>query len=270
MSSQFALRARTWLAALIALVACTLIPTSAAADSPKIAVIDLNRAIKDTEDGIRVDAQLQELYDARQSEFEKKEQELKEAKAEYDQLVQSGKAKQTVLRKKMMALEKMAYELQVAQYNYRREMQQKEYQLKQPIIKSILQLVRRLASKQGYEMVLNKEAVPFFRSDLDITERIVQMYNVSRASTKPKTAPKSKKPAGKAKPKKPTKTGGAKSSKEGKAPRKQSKASKSKAPKKQSKASKSKAPKKQSKASKSKAPKKAKPKKKRRDERAKR
>lgn len=209
-------RARMLLSVLI-LAASSLLSANAMADSPKIAVIDLTRAIADTEDGMRVKAELQELFDARQSEYESKEKALAEAKAEYDALVQGGKTKQTALRKKLVALEKMAYELQVAQYNYRREMQQKEYQLMQPIIRQMLQLVRRLASKQGYEMVLNKEAVPFFRSDLDITERVVQMYNTSAAPTKkdapkkPSAGKKAPKPGAKA-PKKATKGGGAKKS----------------------------------------------------------
>ena len=205
---------RALLAAVIAL-AMTLFAADADAQSAKIAVIDLTRAIADTEDGIRVKAELQELFDARQGEYETKEKALAEAKAEYDQLVAEGKTKDTALRKKLVALEKMAYELQVAQYNYRREMQQKEYQLMQPIIKQMLALVRRLASKQGYEMVLNKEAVPFFRSDLDITDRTVQMYNSARAATQPK-APARKKPAkpgARKAPKKKAPAGGTKSSK---------------------------------------------------------
>lgn len=191
-----------------------LFSVNATAEAPKIAVIDLTRAIADTEDGIRVKAELQELFDARQGEYGVKEKALAESKAEYDQLVEAGKTKQPALRKKLVALEKMAYELQVAQYNYRREMQQKEYQLMQPIIKQMLALVRQLASKQGYEMVLNKEAVPFFRSDLDITDRVVQMYNTTRAATPPPAAPAKKDaPASKATPKKPAKAGGSKSSK---------------------------------------------------------
>lgn len=220
-------RARTWLIALVTLAACTFTSVAAWADSPKIAVIDLTRAIADTEDGIRVKAELQELFDARQGDYETKEKALAESKADYDQLVAGGKTKQPVLRKKLVALEKMAYELQIAQQNYRREMQQKEYQLMQPIIKQMLALVRQLASKQGYEMVLNKEAVPFFRSDLDITDRVVQMYNASRAAPPATDAPK-KAPAPKAAPKKPAAPkakGGSKSSQSSKpAPKRTKKA----------------------------------------------
>ncbi len=225
MSWTSATRAKTLLIAIATAFVCTF-SSVASADSPKIAVIDLTRAIADTEDGIRVKAQLTELFDARQGEYETKEKALADAKAEYDQAVQAGKTKEAALRKKLMTLEKMAYELQVAQHNFRREMQQKEYQFMQPIIKQMLALVRQLASKQGYEMVLNKEAVPFFRSDLDITDRVVQMYNAEAAANTP--APKGKAPAPKAAPKaapeKPAapKAGGARGTKRasGKAPAK--------------------------------------------------
>jgi outer membrane protein len=171
-------------------------------DAPHIAVIDLARAIADTEDGIRVKAELQELYDVRQQDYESKEKALADAKAEYDDLAKSGKAKDSTLRKKLAALEKMAYDLQVTQYNFRREMQQKEYSLMQPIIKQMMVLVRRLAGQNNYDMVLNKEAVPFYRNDLDITDRVVQMYNAAQAASpdeKPATKPKKGNGAGKGK-----------------------------------------------------------------------
>lgn len=83
--------------------------------------------------------------------------------------------------------------------NYRREMQQKESQLMYPIVNQMLGLVRQLASKSGYDMVLNKEAVPYYRSDLDITDRVIQMYNSSQGAKGGAPAPK--KPAGKDAPK---------------------------------------------------------------------
>jgi outer membrane protein len=165
----------------------------------KVAVIDLRRAVADTEDGLRVQAQLQQLFDNRQSEYESKEKAYGSAKAEFEKISKNKKTPEQALRKKYAALEKMAIDLQNAQMTYRREMQQKESQLMYPIVNQMLVLVRQLASKSGYDMVLNKEAVPYFRSDLDITDRVIQMYNSSQGTKKP--APKgTKKPAAKKKP----------------------------------------------------------------------
>jgi outer membrane protein len=171
----------------LAAVACLLFvslfayaPSAAAA--AKFAVIDLRRAVADTEDGLRVQAELQQLFDSRQSEYEAKEKAYTSAKDDFEKLSKTKKSPEVELRKKYAALEKMAFELQAAQQNYRREMQQKENQLMYPIVKQMLTLVRKLASQNGYDMVLNKEAVPYYRSDLDITDRIIQMYNANQGT----------------------------------------------------------------------------------------
>ena len=94
-----------WLVALVAAVFVGLAPSvSQASEGTKFAVIDLARAIADTEDGIRMKAELQELYDARQLEYDAKEKAVADAKAEYDALAKEGKTKDSALRKKYAAL----------------------------------------------------------------------------------------------------------------------------------------------------------------------
>ena len=46
-----------------------------------------------------------------------------------------------------------------------------------PIIKKLMELISRLAKKSGYEVVLDKQAAPYVRPDLELTEQVVQMYN---------------------------------------------------------------------------------------------
>jgi outer membrane protein len=189
------------LLSLLVIVGATITVSAQAQAEGKFAVIDLRRAIADTEDGLRVQAELQELFDSRQREYENKEKAYTAAKTEFEKLSKNKSTPEGELRKKYGELEKMAFELQSAQMNYRREMQQKESQLMYPIVNSMLALVRQLASKNGYDMVLNKEAVPYYRSDLDITDRVIQMYNSSQGAKGKggKKAPAPKGPKGGAK-----------------------------------------------------------------------
>lgn len=186
-----------------------MVPTAAWADT-KVAVIDLRRAVADTEDGLRVQAELQQLFDNRQADLENRQKALVTAMGELEKLQKAGKTSEEELRQKYGEARKMEFDLQNLEVNTRREMQQKEHELMMPIIKQVLALVRRLAAQNSYDMVLNKEMVPYYRSDLDITDRVVQMYNTSGASPaapppakKPaKRAPAPKKPAAKTTPKK--------------------------------------------------------------------
>lgn len=46
-----------------------------------------------------------------------------------------------------------------------------------PILQGVLDAVKRIASQEGFEMVLEKSAVPYFRGDLELTDRAIQLYN---------------------------------------------------------------------------------------------
>ena len=145
----------------------------------KVAVIDLRRAVADTEDGLRMKGRLQELHDIRQAEYSLKEKRVAKAKAELEKLARAGKTPKAELQRRYEALNKQAVELQSAGVAFQREMRKAENQMMYPILKKLNLLVRRLAAKEGYDVVLNREAVPYFRSDLDITERVIGLYNAS-------------------------------------------------------------------------------------------
>jgi len=191
---------RYWLAALVAGWMILIGAPSQAQAQMKIAVIDLRRAVADTEDGLRMKGQLQELFDVRQAEYDKKEKAYGAAKVELKRLSDGGKTPETELRKKLANLEKLALDLQRAGMAFRREMQTRESELMAPILTKLNKLVRRLASQSSYDMVLDHRSVPYFRTDLDITDRVIQMYNAATAGsdTKPNGPPA--KPAPKAPP----------------------------------------------------------------------
>lgn len=176
----------------LVLVLTTLAPSVAAAAEMNLAVIDLQRAIADTEDGLRMRSQLQAMVDQSKIDFEEKRKALEAAKAEFQKLQKQG-ASQQVLQQKYVDLERMNYELQVAQQKSERELVKKENELTMPIYNALMGLVRQLASQNGYDMVLSRQAVPYFRKDLDITDRVIQMYNASQSPT-PATPKKGAKP----------------------------------------------------------------------------
>lgn len=181
--------------ALVALAvsgAVALAPSEASAQS-KIAVVDVRRAVLETEEGLRVQATLKKLFDSRQVEIDGKQRALAQDKEELDREVQGGKTSKEALQRKFEALQKRAMELQSLTLDYQREMQRKEGELTTPILQRILGLVRRIASQEGYEMVLEKSAVPYYRADLEVTDRAIQLYNGGQSGETP--APAGKTPA---------------------------------------------------------------------------
>jgi outer membrane protein len=143
----------------------------------KLAVVDLRRAVLETEEGLRVQASLKKLFDSRQNELDTKQTQLQKDKEALDKEIAAKKTPQDVLQKKLETLQRAAAELQSLTYDYQREMSRKEGELTTPILNKILGILKRIASTDGYDMIVDKQVVPYFRSDLELTDRAIQLYN---------------------------------------------------------------------------------------------
>jgi outer membrane protein len=168
----------------------------AAGAQPKAAVVDLRRAVLETEEGLRLQATLKRLFDNRQNELSSREQKIARDKQELDRKIQAGKTAQAELQKDSEALAKAWTELQVLQADYTREMQAREQQLTAPIVNRVVGLVRKIAAERGAVLVLDKAAVPYFKAELDVTDKAIQMYNSGQvADPAPAGAPAPSAPA---------------------------------------------------------------------------
>ena len=68
-------------------------------------------------------------------------------------------------------------QLQTVFVEYNKELQKKQGELTQPIFQKAMGIIRRLATQEGFDVVVDKQAVPYSRSDLDVTDRVITMYN---------------------------------------------------------------------------------------------
>ena len=88
-------------------------------------------------------------------------------------------------------------QLQQKFVEYNQDIQKKQGELTQPVFQKTMNIIRRLATQDGYDVVVDKKAVPYVRSDLDLTDRVIQMYNQGgggdagdKGAPAPKEAPK--------------------------------------------------------------------------------
>src|SRR5258706_11800049 len=165
--------------------------SSSALAQLKFAVVDVQRAVMETEDGLRAQAMLKKFFDKRQQELDAKQTELTKQREEIEK--QSKVISQAALQKRMEDWQKQMVELQTVFVEYNKELQKKQGELTQPIYGKIMGLLRRMATQDGFDAVLEKQAVPYMRADLDLTDKIIQMYNsgaAPAASGAPAPAPK--------------------------------------------------------------------------------
>lgn len=170
----------------------------------RYAVIDTRRAIMETEEGLRVQATLKKLFDSRQVELSSKEKQLQQ---EHDDLITEEKKKGSspALEQRKEAWQQKAAALQETLVNYQREMQRKEGEMTNPMLTKMQTILKKVATQSGYDVVVDKAAAPYFRADLDITDKIIQLYNADgapqgKSGGKAPAAPDAKKPKADPKP----------------------------------------------------------------------
>ncbi|MGE0785205.1 MAG: OmpH family outer membrane protein [Sandaracinaceae bacterium] len=164
----------------ITLVAALLLSTIAPklyAQATRIAVVDLQRALNETEDGRRAKARLKTLFKRRQQELDKRQEELKALKEDIER--QKNVLSREALQKRVEEYQKAFIELQSTYVEYQRELAQKEAQLTREIIARMEAILRRLGQAEGYTLIVerNEGGVVWVPSNLDLTDVVIQRYN---------------------------------------------------------------------------------------------
>ena len=141
----------------------------------KVAVVDTQRAIMETEDGLRAQATLKKVFDSKQRELDKKQADLQKERADIEK--QRGVLSKEALQKRIDRWQRELVQLQSVFVEYNKELQKRQNELTQPIFRKTMGIISRLARQDGYDVVVDKQAVPYVRSDLDLTDRVITLYN---------------------------------------------------------------------------------------------
>lgn len=162
------------------LVAALLLSTIAPrlyAQATRIAVVDLQRALNETEDGRRAKNRLKALFNRRQQALDKRQNELKVLKTEIE--AQQKVLSREALQKRVEDYQKAFIELQSTYVEYQRELAQKEAQLTREIIARMERILRRIGQTEGYTLIVerNEGGVVWVPSNLDVTDLVIQRYN---------------------------------------------------------------------------------------------
>src|SRR6186713_598408 len=170
---------------LVSLLALAL-PRAAHAQA-KIAVVDTERAVMETEDGLRAQATLKKLFDSKQRELDKKQEELVKEREDIEK--QRDVLSKGALAKRADKWQRDMMQLQQKFVEYNQDIQKKQGELTSPVFQKTMNIIRRLATQEGFDLVVDKKAVPYVRSDLDLTDRVITMYNSGGAADSADKAP---------------------------------------------------------------------------------
>ncbi len=154
-----------------------------AAAQTKVAVIDVQRAVASTEDGLRAQATLKKLFDSRQQELNKKQTDLQRQREDIDK--QAKVLSKDALQKRIDDWQKQMVELQAVFVEYNKELEKKQKELTEPVFEKVMAIIKRLATSENIDLVVDKATVAYVRGDLDLTDKCIQMYNSGAGGAAP-------------------------------------------------------------------------------------
>ncbi len=150
----------------------------------KVGVVDVQRAVAQTEDGLRAQATLKKLFDNRQQELNKKQNDLQKQREEIDK--QSKVLSKDALQKRIEDWQKQMVELQTVFLEYNKELEKKQKELTDPVFEKVMAIVKRVATTEGFDLVIDRQMAAYVRTDLDLTDKCIQLYNAGGAPAPPK------------------------------------------------------------------------------------
>ena len=157
------------------LATSALAATSDARADFKIGVVNVQYAVTQTEDGIRATNTFKKIFDKRQQDLDARQTDLEKMKGDIEK--QTRILSREALTRRMEDWQKRMVDLQTLFVEHNKELQKKQGELTSPIMKKMIGVIGRIAKKNGFDVIVDAQAVPYVRSDLDLTDQVIQMYN---------------------------------------------------------------------------------------------
>ncbi|MBI5575864.1 MAG: OmpH family outer membrane protein [Deltaproteobacteria bacterium] len=171
-----------WMAAVVA--AALLFAGGAFAEGLKVAVIDVNKILNESEAGKTAKKKIESRYEELKKKVEEKQEEAKKIKDEIDkQKIILGKEK---LKEKEDALNGKIAELRQLTQEAEKEMQSRQGELTQEVLKSVKAQLDKFVGKEKIDLVLDQTqgGVVHFSPSLDITAKVLELVNKEKLGGK--------------------------------------------------------------------------------------
>lgn len=148
-----------------------------AATATKIATVDMQKALQTVDAGKKAKGQLEKEFNTKKKMLDDGQNAIVKLEGEFKKqtMVLNDEAKE----KKFQELQERKMKFQQQLMRSQTEIQQKEGELTAPIVKSLKEMVKEIAAKKNYQMVLdrNEQTVIFSQEKDDLTEDLVKAYN---------------------------------------------------------------------------------------------
>ncbi|MFH0809325.1 MAG: OmpH family outer membrane protein [Pseudomonadota bacterium] len=165
------------LAAILAVVLAMawLLPAVAAAEG-KVGIVDIQRAVSETDAGKRELQKLDERVKKMQAEIDSKKKAVE--KAQVDLKTQGSVLSAEAVRDKKREIERQNQDLTTMAQDYQEDLAQAQQATLAPLLKGLADVIEKMGQEQGFSVILERQAgVVFFTPAMDVTAAVVKAYN---------------------------------------------------------------------------------------------
>jgi outer membrane protein len=156
----------------------------AAADSPlKIGIIDLNKAVNESEQGKKATSELQAMVKEKQQAIDEKGKKFEKLKSELEK--KGGVISAQTRKKKEEELSRLGLDYQRTLADFQGELRKKESEVTGRIVADLKKIIESTAREQKYTLILEKNAAVLFSDNsLDITDIVIKKFDESQNTKK--------------------------------------------------------------------------------------
>jgi len=168
---------RTTKIAMLAVLFLLVYSGSALAAGAKIAYVDLQRALLEVEEGKSAKSKLKGYFDEKQALLDKEMERLKKQKDDLEK--QSMMIDPTKKAEKEAELQKALIEAQKLYYQLQNELQTKQSEAVEPIVKKMQEILREIAEREGYDLILDKNSsgIVYAPMKFDLSNELIRVYD---------------------------------------------------------------------------------------------
>ncbi len=166
-----------WIGTLIAILILQWTVAGTADSDVKIAIVDLRKALNESEAGLKAKASLEEMIKQKQKAIDEKGKEIEALKEEIEK--KSSVLSEEALRSKQDELDRKMREYKRFVQDAQEEVKKKENQLTAEILKELREIINEIGKEEGYSVILEKAegVVLYYNEAVDITQKVIDRYN---------------------------------------------------------------------------------------------
>jgi len=162
------------LTTLLAMLAIS--PAALAQSTPKLGIVDLQRALNEVSEGKKAKANLESRMETIKQEVEKRRRDLEAMQESLEDPMLSEEA----LTEKRTEYQTKAYEFQQMVVTSQQEMTYLEQNLTSDILEKLYKVAQGIAAEGGYNLIVEATAVVYVNGTTDITPQVIARYNAKK------------------------------------------------------------------------------------------